>query len=58
MKLISKKSFPKPIQVTHRFHAQKLEMEVLQEIRIKHRWGAIEVENQLILKDKSENKNT
>jgi transposase len=37
MKLISKKCFPKTIQVTERFHVQKLVLEALQEIRIKHR---------------------
>ena len=38
MKLIAKKCFPKAIQVTDRFHVQKLTLEALQEIRIKHRW--------------------
>jgi transposase len=56
MKLISKKCFPKAIQVTDRFHVQKLALEELQEIRIKHRWKAMDFENQLILKAKSENK--
>ncbi|WP_394364549.1 hypothetical protein [Flavobacterium nitrogenifigens] len=31
-------------------------MEVLQKIRIKHRWEAMDFENQLILQAKSENK--
>lgn len=56
MKLIAKKSFPKAIQVTDRFHVQKLALEALQEIRIKYRWEAMDIENQLILKAKSENK--
>ena len=56
MKLIAKKSFPKAIQVTDRFHVQKLALEALQEIRIKYRWEAMDMENQLILKAKSENK--
>lgn len=56
MKLISKKCFPKAIQVTDRFHVQKLALEALQEIRIKHRWEAIDFENQLIIRAKSENK--
>ncbi|AWK04049.1 DDE transposase [Flavobacterium crocinum] len=56
MKLISKKCFPKAIQVTDRFHVQKLALEALQEIRIKHRWEAMDFENQLILQAKSENK--
>ncbi|ANO47349.1 transposase, family 12 [Flavobacterium columnare] len=37
MKLIAKKCFPKAIQVTDRFHAQKRALEALQEIRIKYR---------------------
>jgi transposase len=56
MKLISKRCFPKAIQVTDRFHVQKLALEALQEIRIKHRWEAMELENQLILQAKIENK--
>lgn len=55
MKLISKRCFPKAIQVTDRFHVQKLALEALQEIRIKHRWEAVDYENQLILKCKSQN---
>lgn len=56
MKLISKRCFPKAIQVTDRFHVQKLALEALQEIRIKHRWEAMDFENQMILQAKSENK--
>ena len=56
MKLIAKRCFPKAIQVTDRFHVQKLALEALQEIRIKHRWEAMDFENQLIIKAKSENK--
>lgn len=56
MKLISKRCFPKAIQVTDRFHVQKLALEALQEIRIKHRWEAMDFENQLIIQAKSENK--
>ncbi len=56
MKLISKRCFPKAIQVTDRFHVQKLALEALQEIRIKHRWEAMDNENLLIIKSKSENK--
>jgi hypothetical protein len=37
MKLIAKNVF-KAIEVTYRFHVQKLALEALQEIRIKHRW--------------------
>jgi transposase len=56
MKLIAKKCFPKAIQVTDRFHVQKLALEALQEIRIKYRWEAMDSENQLILLAKSKNK--
>jgi transposase len=56
MKLISKRCFPKAIQVTDRFHVQKLALEALQEIRIKHRWEAMDMENLLIMQAKSENK--
>lgn len=50
MKTIAKKCFPKAIQVTDRFHVQKLALEALQDIRIKHRWDAIDLENQEIKK--------
>jgi transposase len=56
MKLISKRCFPKAVQVTDRFHVQKLALEALQEIRIKHRWEAMDFENQLILQAKRENR--
>jgi transposase len=36
MKLIARKCFPKAIQVTDRFNVQKLAIEALQEIGIKH----------------------
>lgn len=45
MKMIVKKCFPKAIQVTDRFHVQKLALEALQDIRIKHRWDALDLEN-------------
>ena len=48
MKTIAKKCFPKAIQVTDRFHVQKLAIEALQDIRIKHRWDAIDLENEQI----------
>ncbi|KAB1071131.1 transposase, partial [Tamlana haliotis] len=50
MKIIAKKCFPKAIQVTDRFHVQKLALEALQNIRIKHRWDAIDLENEEIKK--------
>lgn len=46
MNLIVKKSFPKAILVIDRFHVQKLACDVVQEIRIKHRWDAIDIDNQ------------
>ena len=48
MKIIAEKCFPKAIQVTDRFHVQKLALEALQNIRIKHRWEAIDQENESI----------
>ena len=53
MKMIAKKCFTKAIQVTDRFHVQKLALEALQDIRIKHRWNAIDLENEHIKKAKS-----
>jgi len=54
MKHLAKKCFPKAIQVTDRFHVQKLAIEALQDIRIKHRWDAIDQENQEIQQAKTE----
>ena len=45
MKRIAKRCFPGASLVIDRFHVQKLAIEALQEIRIKHRWEAIEMEN-------------
>ncbi len=53
MKLIARKCFPKAMQVTDRFHVQKLALEALQDIRIKHRWEAIDLENEQIKNAKS-----
>ena len=57
MKMIAKKCFPKAVQVTDRFHVQKLALEALQDIRIKHRWEAIDQENELIKQAKLQQKN-
>jgi transposase len=46
MERIAKRSFPKAKLVSDRFHVQKLASDAVQEIRIKHRWAAIEQENQ------------
>lgn len=56
MKLIATKCFPKAQQVTDRFHVQKLALEALQDIRIKHRWEALDAENEALLKAKNEKK--
>jgi transposase len=55
MKTIAKTCFPKAIQVTDRFHVQKLALEALQDIRIKHRWDAIDLENEAIKKTRLTN---
>lgn len=56
MKHIASKCFPKAIQVTDRFHVQKLAIEALQDLRIKHRWEAIDKENDQIQKSNSTGK--
>ncbi|WP_461100486.1 ISAon1 family transposase, partial [Telluribacter humicola] len=48
MEMIAKRCFPKATRVTDRFHVQKLAVEALQEIRIKHRWQALDAENEAI----------
>lgn len=48
MGLIARRCFPKAIRVIDRFHVQQLASEALQEIRIRHRWEAIEAENDAI----------
>ena len=53
MGLIVKKSFPNAVLVIDRFHVQKLALDALQEIRIKYRWEAIDLENDAIEKAKN-----
>ena len=53
MGLIVKKSFPNAALVIDRFHVQKLALDALQEIRIKHRWEAIDTENDAIENSRS-----
>ncbi|MBI9052164.1 MAG: transposase [Bacteroidales bacterium] len=48
MNKIVRISFPKATQVIDRFHVQKLAYDALQEIRIKHRWEAIDQESEAI----------
>ena len=45
MEKIARYTFPNAQLVTDRFHVQKLAYEAVQELRIKHRWKAIESEN-------------
>lgn len=44
MSLIVKQCFPKAIRVIDRFHVQQLAYDALQEMRIAHRWNAINEE--------------
>lgn len=55
MGLIVRKSFPNAALVIDRFHVQKLALDALQEIRIKHRWKAIDAENDSIENARSKN---
>ena len=48
MGLIVRRSFPEATLVIDRFHVQKLVLDALQEIRIKHRWEALDAENDAI----------
>lgn len=56
MNNIAKVCFPKAKLVTDRFHVQKLAIESVQEVRIKHRWEAIDAENDAIEKAKIQKK--
>lgn len=48
MELAIKKSFPWAKRVTDRFHVQKLAWDAVQEMRIKHRWEALDQESDAI----------
>ena len=48
MNKVVKKCFPNAIKVIDRFHVQKLAYDALQEIRIEHRWDAINEETNAI----------
>ena len=48
MSLIARRCFPNATLVIDRFHVQQLATEALQEIRIKHRWEALDAENDAI----------
>jgi transposase len=56
MNQIAKYCFTKAKRVTDRFHVQKLAFDAVQEIRIKHRWEAIDKENQEYQQAKQQNK--
>ncbi len=45
---IAKRCFPRAVRVIDRFHVQKLAVEALPEVRIKHRWDALDAENEAI----------
>jgi transposase len=48
MNLIASRCFPKAFRVIDRFHVQKLAYDALQEMRIAHRWDAINEETNAI----------
>lgn len=52
MQLAVKRCFPKAERVTDRFHVQKLAYDALQEVRIKYRWQAIDLESSLMAQAK------
>lgn len=56
MGLIAQKCFPNAIQLTDRFHVQKLALKALQEIRIRYRQQAIYQENDAVEKAKKGNR--
>ncbi len=56
MNLIAKRCFPNATLVKDRFHVQKLAIEAVQELRIKHRWEAIDNENEAIEKARKNKK--
>ena len=45
MRKIVRTAFPKASRVIDRFHIQKLACEAVQELRVKHRWDAIQLAN-------------
>jgi transposase len=53
MQVIVNRSFPNAVRVTDRFHVQKLATEAVQDLRIKHRWEALDLENNLIERARS-----
>ncbi len=57
MHKIIKSSFPRASRVIDRFHVQKLAYDALQELRIGHRWDAINEETEAIQEAKLSGKN-
>jgi len=56
MNKIVKHCFPKVSLVIDRFHVQKLAYDAIQEIRVSHRWDAINEDNELITEARGLNK--
>jgi len=54
MNLIASKCFSKAKRVADRFHVQRLACDAVQEIRIKHRWDAIDQDNKAYQKARQE----
>jgi transposase len=54
MSMIAKHCFPRAVRVTDRFHVQRLATEALQEMRIKLRWEALDLENEAIEQAKND----
>lgn len=48
MQLIVKRAFPQAVQVSDRFHVQKLMSEAVDSLRINYRWQALDMENKEI----------
>ena len=45
MRLIARRCFPNALRTIDRFHIQKLACDALQEMRIAHRWDAIQADS-------------
>ena len=56
MRKIVRTAFPKAGRVIDRFHIQKLACDAVQELRIKHRWDAIQQANEEMEEAKQNNK--
>lgn len=55
MRKIVRTAFPKANRVIDRFHIQKLACDAVQELRIKHRWDAIQQANEEMEEAKQKN---